>query len=218
MFTGIVEDLGVVKHLAKEGGSARLSVETKICASDAKKGDSISINGACLTVVGKIGSVITFDVSTETLERANLAALKAGQKVNVERSLKVDSRLGGHFVTGHIDTAAKIASKQQRGDFIEFEIGLSDQLLSYAVEKGSIAIDGISLTINKISRKGFSVLLIPHTISMTTLGFKGPGDSVNIEVDILAKYTQRLIRRPTTETESVQSNVTADLLKQHGFI
>jgi len=218
MFTGIVEDLGVVKHLAKEGGSARLSVETKICASDAKKGDSISINGACLTAVGKIGSVITFDVSTETLERANLAALKAGQKVNVERSLKVDSRLGGHFVTGHIDTAAKIASKQQRGDFIEFEIGLSDQLLSYAVEKGSIAIDGISLTINKISRKGFSVLLIPHTISMTTLGFKGPGDSVNIEVDILAKYTQRLIRRPATETESVQSNITADLLKQHGFI
>ena len=219
MFTGIVEELGAVKSLAKAARSARLTIESKVCASDAKIGDSISINGACLTVVDVKGKMISFDVSTETLNRSNLAKLRAGDRANVERSLRADSRLGGHFVTGHIDCTGKIVSKKLQGEFIKFEIEIPRSITAYLVEKGPICVDGISLTINGCSHKSFTVMLIPHTLSATTLDKKQTGDYLNIEADILAKYLEKLTSKSRKKPTSPEpTNITKKLLKEHGFI
>lgn len=217
MFTGIVEELGIVRSFARAGAGAKLCIESKLAASDGKLGDSISINGSCLTAVDINGQLLTFDISAETLERTNLGRLKAGEKINIERSLRADSRLGGHFVTGHIDCIGKIASKEDKGEFIRVAIEIPRDFMVFLVEKGSIAVDGISLTINALSNNSFDVMVIPHTISVTGLTHKKKGDFVNIEVDMLAKYANKLTGR-SAETPSRSTNITKNLLKEQGFI
>jgi len=217
MFTGIVEDLGIVKRVVKSSAGAKLNIESKLAASDTKIGDSISINGSCLTVIDIHGDELSFDISAETLEKTNLDSLASAERVNIERALRADSRIGGHFVNGHIDCIGKIASKEKRADFVKITIEIPDEYMIYLSEKGSIAVDGISLTINRLKNNSFSVMIIPHTISVTSLGYKKIGNSVNIEVDILAKYANRLINR-STEQSSKAANISKNLLKEHGFI
>jgi riboflavin synthase len=162
-------------------------------------GDSVSVNGVCLTVVGKDGNGLSFDLSEETLRSTNLGDLRAGEEVNLEPSLRPDSKIGGHFVTGHIDAAGKIRSKTAVGDMLKFEIAAPESVLRFLVEKGSVAVDGISLTVVDILKDGFTLVIIPHTAKMTTLGFKGPGETVNVEVDILGKYVAKFLKRSGDE-------------------
>lgn len=217
MFTGIIEELGTVKSLTKTQAGAKLLVESKVAYSDSKIGDSININGACLTIADIKRNTFSFDISSETVNRTNLGRLKQGECVNMERSLKADSRLGGHFVFGHIDCIGEIVSKEPQGEFVKIKIELPRPNADYLVEKGSVCVDGISLTINTLGDKSFTVMLIPHTLSNTTLGYKKAGDYVNIEVDILAKYIERLMKK-TSEKPARQSSVTKDLLREYGFI
>lgn len=218
MFTGIVEELGVCKGIAKARSGAKLTVESKICSSDAKAGDSISINGACLTAVGINGKNISFDASEETLKRTNIGKLKPGEHVNIERSLKAGSRMGGHFVTGHIDCTGEIAKKERKGEYFKIEIQIPSVFMNYLVEKGSVAVDGISLTVNSVKDDRFSMMVIPHTLAITTLGRKRAGDKVNIEVDILSKYVEKLTKTTPKHTGKQPANITKSLLREHGFI
>jgi len=218
MFTGIIEELARLKRVVQVPGGARYCVESKVCCAGAMIGDSISVNGVCLTVVDLGKDELYFDVSAETLKRSNLEELAPNDFVNLERSLRADSRLGGHFVTGHIDATGKITSKRHIEKFIELEVEMPVPYIRYVVEKGSVALDGISLTINKIEDKKISIILIPHTISYTTLRYKKKGDLVNIEVDLLAKYTERLFNRTLLEPTKPPADVTPELLKEHGFI
>ena len=216
MFTGIIEELGTVRKIARLNKDASLSIESTVCSSDAAIGDSISVNGACLTLTGKDHYMLSFDLSSETLTASNLADLKIGEKVNLERALKLAGRLGGHYVTGHVDYVAKVLSKIIQGDFIELEIELPDEFRMFLVDKGSVAVDGISLTVNSVSAKSFKVMVIPHTLSVTALGLKKKGSLVNIETDILAKYAQNLIIK-TKSTPEIRSYVDKDFLAKHGF-
>jgi riboflavin synthase len=218
MFTGIVEELGTVRDLNADSRGGRLTVQSDLVYSDCKIGDSISINGICLTVTDIKENALTFDISSETIKRADLGKVEPGDRLNLERSLRPDSRIGGHFVTGHIDCVGKILSKITKNRFIDIEIEIPKPFAAYLTEKGSIAVDGISLTIVKISSNSFSAALIPHTISLTTLSHKKTGDSVNIEVDILSKYVERLIDRSAKTPSSKPSNITKNLLMEHGFI
>lgn len=193
MFTGLIVELGEVASLQKKGHGARLFLKAEKVSDGAELGDSISINGTCLTVVEKKGDTLAFDLSDETLDSTNLGQLKVRDRVNLEPSLRLDARLGGHFVTGHIDGTGRIKSKALAGDVYTIVIGAGKRIVDFLVEKGSVAVDGISLTVVDVFNDGFSIVIIPHTAQMTTIGFKGPGDSVNIEVDILGKYVSRFL-------------------------
>lgn len=213
MFTGIVEEIGKVLSVKHSKNSGIILIESKRCVIDSKKGDSISVNGVCLTVVKIDNNSLSFDVSYETLNSSNLKILKNSSFVNLERALKTDSRFGGHFVTGHIDCAGYIKSKRELADFVEFEIEINKQFEAYLAEKGSIAVDGISLTINNVKDNRFSVCIIPHTLSQTCLKYKGLGSSVNIETDILAKYVAVFLQKH----RKLPNNITSDFLKENGF-
>ncbi|MBB5873161.1 riboflavin synthase [Allocatelliglobosispora scoriae] len=193
MFTGIIEELGEITELSWKGEGAVLAVRGPIVASDARHGDSIAVNGVCLTVVTTDGESFTVDVMKESFDRSSLAQLTPGSRVNLERAAKVGDRLGGHIVQGHVDGVATITAREP-GDLWEIvRFTLPPDLARYAVEKGSITVDGISLTITEISADHFSVSLIPTTLEVTTLGRKAVGDLVNIEVDVVAKYVERLV-------------------------
>ena len=191
MFTGIVEELGVVKNMARKGAITVLSIQADKCARDAKVGDSIAVNGACLTVVKMEDKVLSFDLLEETSRLTNLGKLKIGEKVNLERSLKAGDRLSGHFVSGHIDCAGVIRNKAHISGNLCFEIAVPPKFLKYIAPKGSISVDGISLTVVNKRSNVFSVYIIPHTLRNTTLSFKGPSSEVNIETDLLAKYNNQ---------------------------
>lgn len=193
-------EMGEVVSLTKKELGARLSLNAKALAPDAGLGDSISINGACLTVTGIKGDLLEFDISDETLKSTNLGWFKKGDSVNIEPSLRADSKLGGHFVTGHIDGVGRIKSKTLTGDVYKIVIGVEERIARLLVEKGSVAIDGISLTVVDVFREGFSIVIIPHTARVTTIGFKGQGDSVNIETDILGKYVSKSLNRDRNES------------------
>lgn len=193
MFTGLIADLGEVTGLIKRAAAARLEVSSPALSHDAAIGDSIAVNGVCLTVVEKRGDLLAFDLSGETLKSSNLGRLVVKAKVNLESSLRADSKLAGHFVTGHIDGAGTIKSKELSGDSLRIVIHSGAQIADYLVEKGSVAVDGISLTVVEVFREGFSIVIIPHTAKMTTIGYKEAGDSVNIEADILGKYVSRFL-------------------------
>ncbi len=212
MFTGIVEELGIVKSLEEKASSAVLSAQTKKVSPDTALGDSMSVNGTCLTVVQNVAGVLKFDVSAETLKKTNIGSLKPDDRVNLERALKASSRLGGHFVTGHIDCTSKIKGKAKIENTVKIEFEIQPAFSKYIVPKGSIAIDGISLTIGEVSSDSFTVYIIPHTFANTTLGFKKEGDIVNIELDILAKYTDKLL------SAKGESSMTKEFLTEHGFI
>ena len=187
--------MGEMTSVKKREGGAVLSLRANEIAASAKIGDSIAVNGVCLTVVGKDRNGLSFDLSDETLRATNLGQLRTGHRLNLESSLTPDAKIGGHFVTGHVDGTGKIRSKTNAGDMLKFEIETQPGILLYLVKKGSVAVDGISLTVVDILKDGFTLIIIPHTAKLTTLGFKGAGDTVNIEVDILGKYVAKFLRR-----------------------
>ncbi len=193
MFTGIIEELGVVERMDTGPDGARVFVRAASLLDGAHPGESIAVNGVCLTMTSADRGVFTADLSPETLRRTTLGTLRGGEPVNLERPLRVDQRLGGHIVQGHVDGVGTIADARAEGDGVWMEIAPHATLLSYLVEKGSIAVDGVSLTVARLSDGVFAVALIPHTLAATTLGQRRTGDQVNIEVDILAKYVQKLL-------------------------
>ncbi|MEK7849608.1 MAG: riboflavin synthase [Candidatus Omnitrophota bacterium] len=187
MFTGIIEETGQLKAVRKSGAITRLEILSDKSACGTKVGDSISVNGVCLTVVAVRALVLSFDVIGETLRATTLKSLQYGERVNLERALKAGDRMGGHFVSGHVDCVAAIRSRKISKGNLEFQIGVSPKYLRYVIRKGSVAVDGISLTIADIKSGGFSVCIIPHTAKSTTLWKKQAGDKVNIEFDMLIK-------------------------------
>lgn len=210
MFTGIIESLGSVKRITKRGGEAVLEIETSMNLEDVKVGDSIAINGACLTITHISEKGFSADVSVETLRRTNLTLLKSGDRVNLEKSLRLNSFLGGHLVLGHVDGVGKIQEKKRKEKSIEFGIEVDASLSRYVVEKGSIAIEGVSLTVNRCEKNRFYVNIIPHTARTTTLGLKKITDSVNIETDIIGKYVERFMKP--------EKGITLDFLAEHGYL
>jgi riboflavin synthase len=205
VFTGIVEELGEVVVLEERQGSARLTVRGPQVSSDAARGDSIAVNGVCLTVTGSSGGLFTADVMGETLRRSSLGALSPGSRVNLERPMRLDGRLGGHIVQGHVDGTGTILERRPAGDWEVVRIGVPPELVRYVVEKGSVAVDGVSLTVSGLSEAAappggqdaqpgwIEVSLIPETLERTTLGRKQAGEVVNLEVDMIAKYVERLL-------------------------
>lgn len=200
MFTGLVEGQGSVQAVLTEGAGVRLQigVPAEIAASGCNIGDSVAINGCCLTVVELVGNRLTFQAGPETLAKTNLGKLKQGMTVNLERPLTANARLGGHFVQGHVDGVGQLDQIVPNGDWVTMWFRVPEQMTRCMVPKGSIAVDGISLTLVDVERDRFSVALIPHTLQVTTLGNKQPGDPVNIETDLLAKYVQKLVGEQKT--------------------
>ena len=194
MFTGLVETIGIVDAVRPEGPGVRLLIRAGEVAADAGHGDSIAVNGCCLTVVERNGDLLGFDAGSETLSRTNLGRLVAGSPVNLERSLKVGDRLGGHYVSGHIDAVGTLDRVKQEGAWAFYWLRVPQDLSRQMASKGSIAVDGVSLTLVDVEPGLFSVALIPHTLEVTTLGKLIPGDAVNIETDILAKYVEQQLK------------------------
>jgi riboflavin synthase len=195
MFTGIVEEIGEVTAVRESADVVVFTVRGRTVTSDARHGDSIAVNGVCLTVVdpeGSTGDTFTVELMPETLKRSGLAAVAPGTKVNLERAVPVNGRLGGHIVQGHVDGVATLLSRSPGERTDELRFSLAPDLARYVVEKGSITVDGVSLTVAGVSADAFTVALIPTTLTHTTLGFRQPGDTVNLEVDVVAKYVERL--------------------------
>jgi riboflavin synthase len=194
MFTGIVEELGEVVRLTDAGGdSAVIAVRGPLVTSDARHGDSISVNGVCLTVIDNQDGVFTADVMGESLRRSSLGALRVGSPVNLERAASVGSRLGGHLVQGHVDGVAQLIGREPAAEWETLRFSLPSALSRYVVEKGSITVDGVSLTVMAVDDESFSVGLIPTTLKLTVLGAKAVGDPVNLEVDVIAKYVEKML-------------------------
>jgi len=194
MFTGIVEELGEVVHLTDAGGdSAVIAVRGPVVTTDARHGDSISVNGVCLTVIDNVDGVFTADVMGESLRRSSLGVLQPGGQVNLERAATVGSRLGGHLVQGHVDGVGRVVAREPADEWEVLRFSLPPELSRYVVEKGSITVDGVSLTVMAVTADTFDVGLIPTTLKLTVLGAKSVGDPVNLEVDIIAKYVEKML-------------------------
>lgn len=217
MFSGIVEGMGTIKGIQKAGESARLTVDANFDSEDTQKGSSISVDGACLTVVDVYKKALTFDISPETMSRTTFSLLKVGDRVNLERSLRLSDRLGGHLVTGHIDGIGTLLEKEIFHDSVRIKIGVTQSIGRYLIEKGSIAVDGISLTINSCTASDFCVSIIPYTAEHTTIGMKKVGGSVNIEVDLIGKYVERLLKG-NKNFPGQKKGIDLELLEKHGFI
>ena len=209
MFTGLVEILGNVTSTNRTGNGIKLSLKPT-GDFEVALGDSVAINGVCLTVTAFNGE-ISFDVSPETLKSTNLGELKTGDGVNLERAMRISDRLGGHIVTGHVDGIGKITSKKTEGEYTFYIIDSPPEVLKYIVQKGSVAIDGISLTVVESDKRSFHIAIIPHTLTATNIGSKGIGDRVNIEADIIGKYVEKLLGKGDAGPGLM------DLLKQEGF-
>jgi riboflavin synthase len=193
MFTGIVEELGELDGVEVLPDAARFSIRGRTVADGARHGESIAVNGVCLTVVDACGDTFTADVMKETLDRSSLGSLTPGMRVNLERAVRADQRLGGHIVQGHVDGTGVVLAREPAEHWEVVRISLPPGLGRYVVEKGSIAVDGISLTVVSVDDAEFAVSLIPTTLKLTTLGLKEPGDPVNLEVDVIAKYVEKLV-------------------------
>jgi len=209
MFTGIVEEIGAVKGINKTGAGALLKVSSDKVYFDAKIGDSICVNGSCLSVVGISGNILSFDVIPETLTRTAIAYLKTNDSVNLERSMKADSRIGGHFLTGHVDYKGVIVDISRKQESVGFKISLPKEYAGFVVEKGSAGVDGVSLTVSSVGGEDFTVHLIPHTLKNTTFSVKKKGDFINVETDIIGKYVAR---------DKINTSDFKDILKEYGYI
>lgn len=218
MFTGLVEEIGIIKNMEKGDKSAELTIEGKKVLEGIQIGDSISTNGVCLTVVTFTRSTFTVDVMAETFRRSNLGSLKVGSKVNLERALRADGRFGGHIVSGHIDGTGLIVSFEKEDNAVWITIKADPSILKYVVEKGSIAIDGVSLTVAYVSEDFLKVSIIPHTGEETILLKKSQGDVVNLECDILGKYVEKLIGMKKSFENKKESSITLGFLEQNGFL
>jgi riboflavin synthase len=193
VFTGIVEELGEVVELATDDGAGRLTVRGPLVSSDASPGDSIAVDGVCLTVVDVAGDLFTVDVMGETLARSTVGSYRPGAPVDLERALRADGRFGGHIVQGHVDATTTLLDRVDRPEWSEVRFALPPALARYVAAKGSITLDGVSLTVVDVTADAFTVGLIPETLRRTVLGGRQPGDAVNVEVDVIAKYVEKLI-------------------------
>ncbi|BDY03900.1 riboflavin synthase [Ferrimonas sp. YFM] len=217
MFTGIIEAVGTLRQLERRGDDLKVTVASgKLPLEDVQLGDSIATNGVCLTVVEKLADGYVADVSGETLARTNFAHYQVGQKVNLERAVTPDTRLGGHLVSGHIDGLATVESVSPRGRAIEYWLRAPSGLGRYIPEKGSVTIDGISLTANEVDGHRFRLTLVPHTVQETTIGELKPGSTVNLEVDLIARYLERLMQPLDDEPEA--GGITMEMLAKTGFL
>lgn len=212
MFTGIIEEMGTIQQSSVRGGNLLLTIAAPKVTADLKVGDSININGACQTVTHKKDGEFTVEAVEETLRRTNLGQLRIGDRVNLERALQLSDRLGGHLVSGHVDFVGKIKSITGKGQSRLFEFSLAKEYQSHFVEKGSVAVDGISLTVVGVLRDSFTVSVIPFTMSSTTLGTKKVGDTVNIETDLMGKYVERILA-----LKKDHSKITEEWLKEKGW-
>jgi len=216
MFTGLIEELGTIRNIERRGSGAKLTVAAKRVIEDARIGDSIAVNGVCLTVTGLVGDTFTADVVAETLTRSTLATARLGQRVNLERAMPATGRFGGHIVAGHVDGVGRIVAAQtDAGAGLILSVSPPPDLYAYIVEKGSIAMDGVSLTVMDVTSERFRISLIPHSAGATTLGQMRPGDSVNVEVDVIAKYVEKLISFPTDKQH--HAGLDRATLRQWGY-
>jgi riboflavin synthase len=214
MFTGLIEDIGTLLELRRAAGAASVTVATALPTAELRLGDSVAVNGVCLTVTACGDHRFTADVSPETLEKTTLGALPRGARVNLERALRLCDRLGGHLVSGHVDGLARITERARQGNAWHFAFQLEAELARLLVAKGSVAIDGISLTVNDVGAERFTVMIIPHTLARTTLEGRQVGDQVNVETDLIGKYVARLLGG----SGPPPAGVTLDLLAKSGFL
>jgi riboflavin synthase len=212
MFTGIIEDIGVIANMNKMAGRWEISLKTALPPATIKEGDSISVDGVCLTVTKLSNNTFSVDASLETLRLTTLKDKRAGQKVNLERAMSAENRFGGHLVTGHIDGVGTITEKKKEGDSVKLIVEVSESLARYIVGKGSIAIDGISLTVNEQRDNIFTVNIIPYTVSRTTIGEKNLRDAINIETDIIGKYVENFLKKDKSKS------IDMDFLYRHGYV
>lgn len=212
MFTGIIEEIGMVQTIRRNTASNMITFEASVVLEDARKGDSIAVNGVCLTITSFSGSCFTVDIMHETLKRSSLSSLRPGDSVNLERAMPALGRFGGHIVAGHIDGTGKITAVRKDDNAVWYTIQTSSNLSRYIIEKGSIAVDGVSLTVASIAGNQFSVSVIPHTVKNTILSQKGAGDCVNLENDCIGKYVEKLLGMAPQ-----QSSITKDFIMKFGY-
>lgn len=217
MFTGIIEEVGTISSVKKGAKESRLVVRGNKIFEDLKIGDSVAVNGICLTATEISGKTFTADVMNETLNRSSLSSIKSGSHVNLERAMAADGRFGGHIVSGHVDGTGTITAIKEDGNAIWYTIAAQEIIIKYVIEKGSIAIDGISLTVAKVTGDSFSVSIIPHTAKETILFERKCGDKVNLENDMIAKYVEKLVGLGNNESSKAKSSVTPEFLAKHGF-
>lgn len=213
MFTGIIEEVGTVKEVQRNGNNSFIRIQAEKILSDVNIGDSISVNGVCLTVTRYDRNIFQADVMNETLNRSSLGSLRTGSPVNLERAMSANGRFGGHIVSGHIDGTGIITNIRNDGIAVWYTINAKPEIMRYIIEKGSIAIDGISLTVAEVSKNNFSVSIIPHTAEQTILSTKKAGDIVNLESDIIGKYVEKLM-----SPEKSESNIDMAFLAERGFL
>ena len=212
MFTGIIEEIGMVQTIRRGTSSSMIIFEANVVLEDARKGDSIAVNGVCLTIISFSGSCFTVDIMHETLKRSSLSSLRPGDSVNLERAMPALGRFGGHIVAGHIDGTGKITAVRKDDNAVWYTIQTSSNLSRYIIEKGSIAVDGVSLTVASIAGNQFSVSVIPHTVKNTILSQKGAGDCVNLENDCIGRYVEKLLGMAPQ-----QSSITKDFIMKFGY-
>ncbi len=219
MFTGIVEEVGVLKSIRRGASSAVLEIAARTVLEDIHLGDSIAVNGVCLTATSFTGSSFTADVMHETLDRSSLAALRPGSRVNLERAMAANGRFGGHIVAGHVDGVGTVLETKRDDNAVWYTIAAGPEVLRYVVEKGSITIDGISLTVARVGPESFAISAIPHTVAVTVLQDRKPGDKVNLETDIIGKYVEKLLTTGPVQTAEPKqtSGITKDFLTRYGF-
>jgi riboflavin synthase len=217
MFTGIIEEIGIMENIQRTGKSFVMTITAKKVLEDVHLGDSIAVNGVCLTVTSFTGTRFTVDVMPETVKATSLQTLTRGSKVNLERAMGAGGRFGGHFVSGHIDGTGIIMSKEALENAVYYEIETASELLQYVIQRGSIAVDGTSLTVFGVSENSFTLSLIPHTLSETVLGQKGTGDIVNLECDMIGKYVGHFLKNQTKNQLQSKSGITAKFLEENGF-
>ena len=217
MFTGIVEEIGTIKKVEKGAKSSKLTIEGAKIFDDLKLGDSVAVNGVCLTVTEYTKNTFTADVMNETLSRSNLGDLKNGSRVDLERAMAADGRFGGHIVSGHIDGTGRIVKTEKDDIAVWYTIAADKKIMKYIIEKGSVTIDGISLTVAKVTDTDFSVSIIPHTAKETVLGFKKAGDTVNLENDVVGKYIEHFLTFDDKSVPEKNTGRTKDFLLKAGF-
>lgn len=214
MFTGIVEEIGLVENVKKGPASASVTINAPAVTAGTKTGDSIAVNGICLTVTSLAGSTFTADIMHESLNRSSLSDLRGGSRVNLERAMAADGRFGGHIVSGHVDGTGIISAIREDDNAVWYTVRTSPAIMRYIVEKGSVTIDGVSLTVAAVAEDSFSVSVIPHTRQVTIMGDLRAGDKVNLENDIIGKYVEKFLK---PEETSVKSNITREFLTRCGF-
>lgn len=218
MFSGIIEELGAVQAIQKSLGGAKFSILASIILDDLHVGDSVSVSGTCLTVIKIEDQSFSVDVSTETLNRTILGNVPVGTPLNLERAMKLNARMGGHLVTGHVDGVGTLRAREQDGNATYLTVEAPEDIMRYCVLKGSITMDGISLTINGVTGRSFNVAIIPHTAKVTTMGLKQIGDSVNLESDLIGKYVERLLQANGTLSPPPSPNIDRDYLQKRGLL